>query len=185
MGEMAWQRRATIALAVAASLSLAGCARTPTPTAVVASVTTATTLFCAYGGVGLVPDPLPPGYETEFAAIVVELDNPGAAVEGVSVQGATLLDGAGTPNASLRRVDHVVVLSEAPADPTDGIFAVFLNPEGAPFTGTIPPGRTRLRVRFSLDRDPAALPALCHLELGGFGATPLVIEGNVDGSWPT
>jgi hypothetical protein len=62
---------------------------------------------------------------------------------------------------------------------------VYLNPEGAPFTGTVPTGRTRLRVRFSLDRDPATLPARCRLELGGFGATPLVIEGNVDGSWPT
>ena len=148
-------------------------------------MTTATTLFCAYGGVGLVPDPLPPGYETEFAVIVVELDNPGTAVEGVSVLGAVLLDGAGAATASLRRVDHVVVLPDAPPDPSLGIFAVYLNPEGAPFTGTVPPGRTRLRVRFSLDRDPVALPARCRLELGGLGATPLVIEGNVDGSWPT
>ena len=134
MPKTVWWRRATIALAVAATASLTGCARTPTPTAVVASMTTATTLFCAYGGVGLVPDPLPPGYETEFAAIVVELDNPGAAVDGVSVLGATLLDGAGTPSASLRRVDHVVVLPTAPSDPTWGIFAVYLNPEGAPST---------------------------------------------------
>jgi len=185
MGEMARQRRAIIALAVAATVSLAGCTRTSTPTAAVASMTTATTLFCAYGGVGLVPDPLPPGYETEFAAIVVELDNPGAAVEGVSVLGAALLDGAGTPSASLRRVDHVVVLPEAPPDPSFGIFAVYLNPEGAPFDGSVPPGRTRLRMRFSLDRDPTALPARCRLELGGFGTAPLVIEGKVDGSWPT
>jgi hypothetical protein len=122
--------------AVAAIVSVAACTRTPTPTAVVATVTTATTLFCAYGGVGLIPDPLPPGYETEFAAIVVELDNPGAVIEGVSVRGAALLDGAGAPSASLRRVDHVVVLPEAPPDPSLGIFAVYLNPEGAPFSAS-------------------------------------------------
>jgi hypothetical protein len=136
--------------------------------------------------VGLVPDPLPPGYETEFASIAIELDNPGSAIDGVTVLGASLLDAAGATTASLRRVDHFVVMPplETPG-PSLGIFAVYLNPEGTPFTGTLPPGRTVLRVRFSIDRDPVLLPARCRLQLGGVGSSPLVIEGGVDGSWPT
>jgi hypothetical protein len=147
---------------------------------------TAAVLFCAYGGVGLVPDPLPPGYETEFASIVVQLDNPGAVLDGVTVLGASLLDANGAAVASFRRLDHFVILPalETPG-PTLGTFAVYLNPEGTPFTGSLPSGRTVLRVRFSIDRDPTVLPTRCRLELGGIGASPLVIEGGVDGSWPT
>ena len=171
--------------ALVASLA-GGCANASPPSPPVESAPTGTSLFCAYGGVGLTPDPLPPGYETDFAVIVVELENPGPPIDGVTVLGATLLDEAGAAIASLRRVDHFVVLPplEAPG-PTLGIFAVYLNPDGTPFTGSLPTGRTQLRVRFSLDRDPPTMPARCRVELGGIGSSPLVIEGTVDGSWPT
>ena len=186
-------RMAVVALAVAAlsAAPLAGCHRTsatgtPIPAGMSGASPTATMLFCAYGGVGLTPDPLPPGYETEFAAMAFQIDNPGPARSGVTVVGAALLDSTGATTASLRRLDHFVLLPalETPG-PSLGIFAVYLNPPGSPFTGVIPHGRSQLRVRLSLDRAPSAPPARCHLELGGMGASPQVIEGKVDGSWPT
>ncbi|MBI5533514.1 MAG: hypothetical protein HY898_12410 [Deltaproteobacteria bacterium] len=169
-----------------AALLAPGCTRTSTPMPPTSAAPTATMLFCAYGGVGTVPDPLPPGYETDFASMVIEVDNPGSAISGVTVAGASLLDEHGAAAASLRRVDHFVVLPtlEKPG-PKLGIFAVYLNPEGTAFTGDLPTGRTKLRVRMSIARAPSALPARCRLNLGGVGASPLVIEGKVDGSWPT
>jgi hypothetical protein len=158
----------------------------PAPSAPAASTLTGTALFCAYGGVGTTPDPLPPGYETEFAAIVVELDNAGPAIADVTVLAAALVDATGATTASLRRVDHIVVMPPlATPGPTLGTFAVYLNPEGTPFDGRLEPGRTRLRIRFSLDHAPTAMPARCRLELGAPGPSPLVIDGGVDGSWPT
>jgi hypothetical protein len=163
----------------------AGPSAAPVPS-VTATSPTATERFCAYGGVGLVPNPLPPGYETEFGVIVTELDNPGPPIAGVRVRGAALLDGAGAPLASMKRLDHLVVLTDLQAPgPTLGIFAVYLNPQGTPFSGTLPSGRTILRVRFSMEREPLSLPARCRLELDGLGASPLVVEGAPNGSWPT
>jgi hypothetical protein len=147
---------------------------------------TGTALFCAYGGVGTTPYPLPPGYETEYAVMVVELGNAGPAIADVIVLGAALVDSTGATTASLRRIDHIVVMPPlATPGPTRGTFAVYLNPEGTPFEGRLEPGRTRLRIRFTLDRAPTAMPARCRLEIGGRGMSPLVIAGGVDGSWPT
>ncbi len=164
--------------------SAAACSRTSTPVPPATSEITARVLFCAYGGVGMMPNPLPPGYETQFAEIVIEVNNPGAALGGVTVASANLLDAQGANAASMRRVDRFVVLPplETPG-PTLGIFAVYLNPKGTPFTGTLAPGRTQLRARVSIDRDPSAVPAQCRITLGG--PAPKVIEGKVDGSWPT
>jgi hypothetical protein len=160
------------------------CSRTSPPASPVGAELSATMLFCAYGGVGIAPDPLPPGYDTQFAEIVIEVNNPGAALGGVTVASANLLDAQGVHAASMRRVDRFVVLPplETPG-PTLGTFAVYLNPKGTPFTGTLGPGRTQLRVRVSIDRDPSAVPAQCRITLGG--PAPKVIEGKVDGSWPT
>lgn len=141
-------------------------------------------LFCAYGGVGMTPDPLPPGYETQFAEMVIEVNNPGPELAGVTVAAATMVGGQGATAASLRRVDRFVVLPELETPgPTLGTFAVYLNPKGTPFTGTLATGRTRLRVRMSIDRAPAEMPARCNLTLGG--PAPKAIAGKVDGTWPT
>lgn len=146
---------------------------------------TITPLFCAYGGVGIVPDPLPPGYETMFASVVVQIDNPGPPIAPLTIASASLVDEAGATLASLVRVDHFVVLPAIePTGPTMGSFAVYLNPEGAPFDGTLPTGRTILRARFSIDRSPTTFPAHCRIELAG-GVAPLVSNGDLDGSWPT
>jgi hypothetical protein len=154
----------------------------PTTTA---TAPTITPLFCAYGGVGIVPDPLPPGYETNFLAVVVAVDNPGAAVGPVTVSAGSLTDESGAPLASLVRLDHFVVLPELePEGPTMGSFAVHLNPEGTPFDGTLPSGRTILRARFSITRPPSVFPAHCHLELAG-APVPLTTDADLDGVWPT
>jgi hypothetical protein len=168
------------------ALPLVGCMRAPTPSSLVEPLPTGTMLFCAYGGVGTVPDPLPPGYETDFATVAFKLNNPGEAIERVRVLGAALLDAEGETTASFCRVDHFVVLPplESPG-PSLGIFAVYLNPEGTPFSGILPAGATQLRVRFSLDRGPTEIPTRCRLELGGFRSSHLVIEGKVNGRWPT
>jgi hypothetical protein len=146
---------------------------------------TLTPLFCAYGGVGIVPDPLPPGYETMFASAVVQIDNAGPPIAAVTLAGASLVDPAGGVLASLVRLDHLVVLPEiAPTGPTMGSFAVYLNPEGTPFDGALPTGRTILRARFSIDRSPEVFPVRCRLELAG-GRAPMVSNGGLDGVWPT
>ena len=135
---------------------------------------------------GVLPDPVPPGYETRFASIVVQFDNPGAPIAGVSIEGAALLDGSGAPLASLRRVEHIVVMPPLAAPgPTHGAFAVHLNPAGTPFDGQLPTGRTTLRVRFSLDRAPGGLASRCRLAFGGIGAAPLLVDRRLDGVWPT
>jgi hypothetical protein len=157
-------------------------APTPAPPAATLSITP---LFCAYGGVGIVPDPLPPGYETQFATAVVQVDNPGPPVGPITVASGTLVDENGAVVASLVRLDHFVVLPEVePESATMGSFAVHLNPEGTPFGGTLPTGRTILRAHFSIDASPLAFPAHCRLELAG-APVPLVSNGDLDGVWPT
>jgi hypothetical protein len=174
--------------AIVASVLLASCGAHPAASATPgpASSLTATPLFCAYGGVGTVPDPLPPGYETEFASIVIAVENAGAPIEHVSVTTAALLDASGATVATLHRIDHVVVLGAiAPTGPTMGTFAVHLNPTGVPFDGTLPTGRTNLRARFSIDSvSTAIVPTQFRIELNANG-TVLVVTGPVDGSWPT
>lgn len=161
-----------------------GAARGPGPAYV--GGPTATPLFCAYGGVGIVPDPLPSGYETEFVEMVVSVDNPGAPIAGLAVGSAGLIDGSGHPLAALHRVDHLVVLPGIEAESeTMGRFAVYMNPEGMPFDGTLPTGTTILRARYSIDRSaPQTFPSECTLELTG-GAAPIVARRSIDGSWPT
>lgn len=162
------------------AFSVACAASTPPPAPKV------TPLFSAYGGVGLVPNPLPPGYETAFATAVVDIDQAGPAAPGVSVLELVLLDAGGTVAASTKRVVHVVELPSSvppPAPNAAGSWAFYLNPTGSPFSGTLAHGRTRLRVRVALDRMPAA-PVRFRLKLAGFG-TPLAVEGAIDGAWGT
>lgn len=157
----------------------------PAVAPVPSSVLTVRSLFCAYGGVGLVPVPLPPGYETNFVAHVIEIENPGPPIANVTVAAAALLDPSGHELVRLRRIDHFVDLTHAPPpDPSWGSFAVYLNPAGAPFTGTLPTGTTRLRVRYSIDSPGLSTPSHCRIELDGLPGAASV-EGALDGTWPT
>lgn len=164
---------------VGLALVAAACSRPAPPTAPV------TPLFCAFGGVGIVPDPLPAGYDTAFATAVVDVTSTGASTSPVSVTDLTLLDPKGGVAASTKRVVAVVVLPSgpAPAPHSAGSWAFYLNPAGTPFTGTLGSGTTRLRVRVALDR-PAMEVARFRLTLSGF-STPVVVEGPVDGAWGT
>jgi hypothetical protein len=135
--------------------------------------------------VGLVPVPTPPDFEGDLAVIVVELQNPGPAAPNAVVKDVVLLDAAGTITA-LRRVQAVEVLSPAepaPSPRAPGSWAYYLNPGGQPFNGTLRVGSTRLRIRVSLKTPPAG-PVRFRLTFGGLEA-PLVVEGGVDGIWPT
>lgn len=142
-------------------------------------------LFCVYGGVGIVPVPTPPGYETAFVTQVFEIENAGPEVSGVTLERASLRDGSGGEIASMLRLDHFVDLTDdPPPDPSWGSFAVFLNGTGTPFTGTLPSGTRRLRIRYAISEMGMAPPEACHAELR-LGATPLAIDGLISGALPS
>lgn len=170
------------------ALAVLGCTHTsssvsggPTPS----TGPTATPLFAAYGGVGTVPDPLPPGYETSFATAAFDVDVP-TATSGVSVTDFVLLDDHGAIVAPMKRVVELVQLpvDPPPAKNASGSWAFYLNPTGTPFGGTLAAGTSRLRVRVALQRPPFGFASRFRVTLGGT-APPLVIEGSTDGVWPT
>ena len=140
----------------------------------------ARSLFCAYGSVEFVPASPPPGFESQFAVAVVEIDSPRETTN-VAVSDFALFDRAGKAT-KLERVVKVQVF-----DPTrtasDGTFAYYVNETSGggthPWDGTLPAGRIRLRIRVALAEEPFA-PVRYRLTVG-----PYTIEGPVDGSWPT
>jgi hypothetical protein len=146
---------------------------------------TATALFCAFGSVGLVPVPRPAGFVSEFAVAVVEIKS-SAAMTNVSVSDFRFLGrhGGTTPMKRVVQVDvfepgpFIYVRPGAPAK-----FGYYLNP--GPGNGThawdrtLPAGKIRLRIRVALKSAPVE-PERFRLRLG-----PYVIEGPIDGVWPT
>jgi hypothetical protein len=170
-----------VSVAMLALSLVDGCSRSaPPPT----PPPTGSALFCAYGGVGLVPIPAPPEFETELAVVVVDVQNQGPAPRNVVVTDVVLVNAEGTTTA-LRRVQAVEVLSTAepaPSPRAPGSWAYYLNPGGQPFNGTLRVGRTRLRIRVSLKASPVG-PVRFQLTFGL--EAPLVVEGGVNGTWPT
>lgn len=164
-----------------ASVVGSGCAYTPSPGGAspgIPSSYDARALFCAYGGVGTVPDPLPPGYEADFAVVVIAIES-SRSVSGVTVADFALLDAAGAPTRSRR----VVELEEfdRPRVTSEGEFAYYLNPNGTrKWDGIVQAGRSRIRIRFALEHAPAATPVGFRLTFGS-----QVIEGRIAGEWPT
>jgi hypothetical protein len=146
----------------------------------------ATALFCAFGSVGLIPVPRPAGFESEFAVTVVEIRS-AAAMANVPVSDFVLLDRHGRTTA-MKRVVQVDVFEPEPFTQAragqPGMFAYYLNPglgNGAhSWDRTLPAGTIRLRIRVALTSAPLEPPERFQLRLG-----PYVIEGPVDGSWPT
>jgi len=143
-------------------------------------VAAALSLFCAHGGVGLVPDPLPSGYETQFAVAVVEIESP-AIAKNVSISGFTLYDKTGVAT-KMKRVVKAETFDE-PSVAGQGFAAYYLNTAGKsrskPWDGTLPAGKTRLRVRVALENDPIAAVRYT-LDLGSYA-----ISGPCDIEWPT
>jgi hypothetical protein len=147
---------------------------------------TARMLFCAFGGVGMVPASPPPGYESEFAVAVVEINSPGEDRE-VAVSGFDVLDPAGkvTPMKRVMRVERFTRSGSA-GDPASGLgwAAYYLNTDAAhpdgEWDGVLPAGDVRLRIRVALPRDPGAIGGRCRVRLGIYD-----IDGPSDAEWPT
>lgn len=161
----------------AAPRSLAQSATTKTE----AGSATARSLFGAYGSVGFMPDPLPPGFETQFAVAVVEIDSPHE-IRNVAVTDFVLFDEAGKTIKS-KRVVSVEVFNR-PRVATEGEFAYYLNQgdkpgDTPPWNGTLPAGKIRLRIRVALAKEPINSVRF-KLKVGQY-----VIEGPVDCAWPT
>jgi hypothetical protein len=139
-------------------------------------------LFCAYGSIGSQPVPPPPGFENQFAVAVVEV-NSSRAVPNAPLPKVTLLYGRGKPIGT-KRVISVEVFDE-PFVPGEGNMAFYLNTNPRGHThrwgGTLPAGMVHLRVRVALPAQAfVPIPKSCRVRIG-----PYVIEGPVDGSWPT
>ncbi|MGD0858824.1 MAG: hypothetical protein ABR912_05865 [Terracidiphilus sp.] len=142
---------------------------------------TAKSLFCGYGSVGFMPDPLPPGFETQFAVAVVEIDSP-SETRDAAVSGFVLFDEAGKTTESKRVVS--VEVFKRPRVATEGEYAYYLNRgdkpgDTPPWNGTLPAGKIRLRIRVALAKEPIS-PVRFKLKIGQY-----VIEGPVDCAWPT
>jgi len=135
-------------------------------------------LFCAFGGIGMTPIHPPPGFESEFAVAVVEINSPSKATN-VTVSDFVLFDQTGKAT-KFKRVVQVEEFDRTRI-PTEGIDAYYLNPGGTrPWDGTLPAGKIRLRIRVALPEDPG-MAVRFRLKIGQY-----LIEGPVNGGgWDT
>jgi hypothetical protein len=136
-------------------------------------------LFCAFGSVEFISLSPPPGFESEFAVVVVEINSP-SETRNVAVSNFVLFDEAGR-TTKLKRVVKVEEFDESRIA-TEGEFAYYLNTKSVGtrrWNGTLPAGKIRLRIRVALIKAPIA-PVRFRLTIGRY-----VIEGPVDGAWPT
>jgi hypothetical protein len=135
-------------------------------------------LLCVYGGVSLRPISPPPGFESEFAVAVVEINSP-SETKNAAVSDFVLLDRTGRA-MMFKRVVNVEQFNGALA--TKDPFT-YLNPiygDGTrPWNGTLPVGRIRLRVRVALVDEQIA-PVSFRLVVGRY-----LIIGPVNGAWGT
>jgi hypothetical protein len=120
----------------------------------------------------------PPGFESEFAVAVVEINSP-SETKNTAVTDFVLLDRMGKVTKFKRVVDvEQFNVTLATKDP----FA-YLNPthgDGSrPWNGAIPVGGIRLRVRVALVEEPIA-PVGFRIVVARY-----VIEGRVNGEWGT
>lgn len=136
-----------------------------------------TGVFCVHGGVGMSSE-TPPPY---FAVAVLDVDLPAAASSMLGVSEFTLLSETNVNVASLRGVEAIVRLDVVPPSPLD---ATYLNPEGTPVTGPLPPGLTRVRIRMRLDHRPTHFASRYRITLTGLGK-PVSVSGTLSGEWPT
>jgi hypothetical protein len=161
-------------------LVLSACAVKPTAARPAEVDEIAKPLFCAYGSVGLRPVSPPPGFESQFAVAVVEISSPKENAD-VTVSDFALFDQAGTA-IKAKRVISVEEFDE-PNNPNVGTMAYYLNTAKNGHTrlwnGVLPAGRIRLRIRVAF-AEPPKVPVRFRLSVGRH-----VIEGPVDGSWPT
>jgi hypothetical protein len=163
-------RMAAILVIVLASASLPSTSAAITQSA-------AKSLFCAHGSIGMRPNPLPPGYETQFAVAVIEIQS-STEVSNVAVTEFSLFNRDGK-ETKLKRVIEVEEFARTPVA-GEGSFASYVNSGGTrPWDGKLPARAAQLRVRVALLEAPMS-PVRFRLVIG-----TNVIEGKVDGRWPT
>ena len=135
-------------------------------------------LFCAFGGIGMTPIHPPPGFVSEFAVAVVELNSP-RETPNVVVSDFVLFNQAGKAT----RFKRVVAVEEFDREriPAEGIDAYYLNPGGTrPWNGTLPAGKIRLRIKVALPEDPG-MAVTFRFKIGKY-----IIKGPVNGGgWDT
>ena len=86
-----------------------------------------TPVFCTHGSIGLIPSSPPPGFESEFAVVVVQIDSP-REIANAAVSEFALFDAAGK-ETKFNRVVAVEEFHRAHVA-TEGSFAHYLNSGG-------------------------------------------------------
>jgi hypothetical protein len=161
-----------------AFLTAQPCLATPVAVEPAAGHANVKPLYCAFGGIGMQPIHPPPGFESEFAVAVVEINSPSETAN-VTVSDFVLFDQAGKATKFKRVVEVGEFVRTRVA--TEGEAAYYLNPGGTnPWTGILPAGKIRLCIKVALFKEPIA-PVRFRLKIG-----PYIIEGPVNGgAWPT
>ena len=180
MPKSAKDNRAGPASSALAALALASLAVAPIAAQPITSRAAARSLFCAHGSIGMIPAPRPPGFESEFAVAVVEIDT-SKVMENVAVTAFTLFDRAGKAT-TMKRLVKVETFDE-PRRSGDGYVAYYLNTadgsRSKPWDGKLTVGKTRLRIRVALNGVPGAVVRYT-LNAGSYEISgPCTIE------WPT
>ena len=138
-------------------------------------------LFCAFGSIGLQPVPPPPGFENEFAEAVVEINNDGKVVN-APLPYVTLYAEHGKVWQT-KRVVSVEVFDE-PWVRGEGDVGFYMGTRGNThaWDRVLLGGMIRLRVRVALNTQQwlRPMPNRCKVTFG-----PDMVEGPVDGEWPT
>jgi hypothetical protein len=142
-------------------------------TALAAAPGKATVLFGAYGGVSWIPIG---GSSPTYFVAVVQFDND-KEIRDLHVSDFVTFDKARKKTAAIRIVS--VERFDRTHGDREGQFAYFLKPDDTtPWDGVLPPGTIRLRVK-------AEIPPNTEPWRFGFTLGPYVIEGGINGSWPT
>jgi hypothetical protein len=135
-------------------------------------------LLCVYGGVSMRPISPPPGFDSEFAVAVVEINSP-SETKNAAVSDFVLLDRTGRATKFKRVVNVEQFNGTLETKDSYKYFNPIYGDGTRSWNGTLPVGRIRLRVRVALVNEPIA-PVSFRLVIGRY-----VIKGPVNGAWGT
>jgi hypothetical protein len=166
--------RALLVSVVCASLGIAAQA-VPAAAAAPPPASQAQMLYCGYWSYAVAPRPVPVGFESHFAVVVVEINSP-AEVDNVSVSDLALLGEKGVAVANMQRLLKADIFDEPyVAGESNAKYYLGTDPAGRtrPWDGTLPAGKIRLRASAAVVEDPVGVRG-CRLTVGKY-----VIEGPV------